>query len=182
MSKEPSRGVKPVDMDAVGEAVDLLREAGYAVDEVGEVRRNESQGVTFDLTLARPTRVKPLGEEEPEAEEGELIPDGGTVEKSEPEETLRLTDEGIEMPDMLRGYKGQFHVRTADITGQFNTTESGLPDTEFWDGVIAVYPDDDGDYNPHLGPGLMEVYTTSKEESVVYEVKDERTEDEEGEA
>ena len=113
----------------------------------------------------------------------EIVTDGGeVVEKAEPEETLRLTDEGIEMPDMLRGYKGQFHIRTADITDQFNTTESGLPDTEFWDGVMAVYPDDDGDYNPHLGPGLIEVYTTSKAESKVFEVVDERTEDEEGEA
>jgi len=59
---EPSRGVAPVDMEAVREAVDLLREAGFAVDNVSEIQRNESQGVTFDLTLARPTRVKPLAE------------------------------------------------------------------------------------------------------------------------
>jgi hypothetical protein len=112
----------------------------------------------------------------------EVMTDGAGVEKAEPDGTLRLTDEGIEMPDMLRGYQGQFHLRTADVTGQFDTTESGLPDTEFWDGVIAVYPDDDGDYNAHLGPGLMEIYTTSKAESTVFEVVDERTEDEEGEA
>lgn len=70
MASEPSRGVKAVDMDAVGEAVDLLREAGYAVDGVSEVERNEAQGVSFDLTLSVPTRVKPLGEET-EAEEVE---------------------------------------------------------------------------------------------------------------
>lgn len=102
--------------------------------------------------------------------------DASEIETAKPDRKLRLTDEGLEMPDMLRGYVGQFHVRTADITGQFNTTESGLPDTEFWDGPLAVYPDDDGDYNPHLGPGLIEVYTTSREDSMIFEIIDERTE------
>lgn len=110
-----------------------------------------------------------------------IMTDGGTVEKAEPDEELLLTDEGLQMPDMLRGYVGQFHVRTADITGQYNTTESGLPDTDFWDGVLAVYPTDDGDYNPHLGPGLIEVYTTSRAESKVFKIVDKRTDVPEGE-
>ena len=106
-----------------------------------------------------------------------IMTDGGTVEKAEPDETLLLTDEGLQMPDMLRGYVGQFHVKTADITGQYNTTDSGLPDTEFWDGVLAVYPEDDGDYNPHLGEGLIEVYLTNPDASKVFEVVDKRTEE-----
>ena len=116
-------------------------------------------------------------DEEDGDEDPEVMTDGGTVEKAEPDETLLLTDEGLQMPDMLRGYVGQFHVKTADITGQYNTTDSGLPDTEFWDGVLAVYPDDDGDYNPHLGEGLIEVYTTDKSASKVFEVVDKRTEE-----
>lgn len=72
MASEPARGVAPVDMDAVGEAVDLLREAGFAVDGVSEVSRNESQGVSFDLSLSTPTRVKPLRDAEEEAAAGEV--------------------------------------------------------------------------------------------------------------
>jgi len=98
-----------------------------------------------------------------------------TEQTAEPDDTLQLTDEGIEMPEMLRGYVGQFHIRTADITGQYNTTDNGLPDAEFYDGPFAVYPDDDGNYNSHLGPGLMEIYTTSKADSKVFRVVDERT-------
>lgn len=93
----------------------------------------------------------------------------------EPDDTLRLTDDGIEMPEMLRGYVGQWHIKTADVTGQLETTDEGLPDAEFYDGPIAVYPDDDGDYNPRLGPGLMEIYTTSEADSKVFRVIDERT-------
>lgn len=182
MPSDPNHGVKPLDMDAVGEAVDLLRAAGYAVEGVNEVSRDERQGVKFDLTCSIPTRVKGLSEHEAEEspDEGELIPDGGEVKTAEPDETLRLTDEGIEMPDMLRGYVGSFTLRTADITGDFETTESGLPDTDYFDGVIAVYPEDDGDYNPHLEEGLMSLETDEHPERV-FRVVDETTADMEGE-
>lgn len=69
MASEPTRGVNPVDMETVGEAVDLLREAGYAVDGVSDVERNEEHGVSFDLTLSRPNRIKPLGGEDEEVGE-----------------------------------------------------------------------------------------------------------------
>jgi len=90
-------------------------------------------------------------------------------------ETLRLTEEGIEMPEMLRGYVGEFVLRTADMTGTFHITEHGLPDADYYDGVISTYPDDDGDYNPHLGPGLLSLETSEHEEKV-FRVLDEREE------
>lgn len=89
--------------------------------------------------------------------------------------TLRLTDDGIEMPAFLKGYVGSFKIRTADITGDFQTTDHGMPDTEFYDGPIAVYPDDDGDYNPDLGAGFMAIGTPRHGEEI-FEIIDERTE------
>lgn len=88
---------------------------------------------------------------------------------------LELTDEGLEMPDMLRGYVGRFTLRTADITGRMETTDTGLPDAEYYDGPIAAYPDDDGDYNEHLSRGLMSFETATTPEQV-FEIKDKRTE------
>jgi hypothetical protein len=103
-------------------------------------------------------------------------------EPATPDDTLELRDEGIELPEWLRGYSGQFTLRTADVTGTMTTTDAGLPDEEFYDGVIAVYPDDDGDYNDYLREGLLSFETPDHRE-VVYEVVDERTEDpEEGDA
>lgn len=93
-----------------------------------------------------------------------------------PDETLRLTDEGLEMPEMLRGYVGSFKVRTADITGEIQTTEHGLPDEEFYEGVLSVYPDDDGNYNPHLESGLMSFETADNPERV-FEIVDERSDE-----
>ena len=62
-----NRGLKDIDTDAVQEAVELLREGGFAVDEIAYVERDE-QGVEFDLTLYKPTRCKPLdGDEEGDA-------------------------------------------------------------------------------------------------------------------
>lgn len=98
------------------------------------------------------------------------------VKTATPDETLRLTDEGLEMPDMLRGYVGTFTLRTASITGDYETTTSGMPDVDFYDGVIAVYPDDDGDYNPHLASGLLSIETDAHPERV-FQIEDERTED-----
>lgn len=115
----------------------------------------------------------------------EVITDGGEVKTAKPDETLRLTDEGLQMPDMLKGYVGTFKLRTADITGEFTTTDSGLPETEYYDGVISAYPEDDGDYNPHLEEGLLSFETESHPERV-FRIVDERTdetaEDEEVEA
>lgn len=93
--------------------------------------------------------------------------------------TLRLTDDGLEMPEFLKGYVGTFQIRTADITGEFTTTDSGLPETDFYDGVIAVYPDDDGDYNPELEPGLLAISTPEHGEEI-FEIVDETEADEEG--
>lgn len=97
---------------------------------------------------------------------GKQIRDGGQ---------LRLTDDGLEMPEMLRGYKGQFEIKTPNITGQINTTEEGLPDEDFYDGPIANYPEE-GDYNDRLDEGEMIVqargYPNTK-----FEIVDERSEE-----
>lgn len=90
-----------------------------------------------------------------------------------PDETLVLKEKGIQMPEMLRGYSGKFEVRTANVDGVFHTADGGLPDAEFFDGVIAVYPDDDGDYNPELREGLMAISTDLHEEKV-FRVEDTR--------
>jgi len=93
---------------------------------------------------------------------------------AEYDDTLQLTDDGIEMPEMLRGYTGEFTQRTADVTATLTTTDSGLPDVDVYDGIIAVYPSDDGDHNSHLREGLMS-FETPEHEEVVYRVIDDRT-------
>ena len=99
-----------------------------------------------------------------------------TEYETQPDATLRLTDDGLELPTFLRGHVGAFTLRTADITGEFQTTDHGLPDTEFYDGVLAAYPDDDGEHNPHLRAGLLSFETPDHHE-VVFEVHDERTQE-----
>lgn len=94
------------------------------------------------------------------------IQDGGT---------LRLTDDGLEMPEPLKGYVGQFEIRTGAITGQINTTDEGMPTDDFYDGVIAVYPEG-GDYNEGLDDGEI-VFQIRGHPDIKYTVIDERTED-----
>lgn len=87
---------------------------------------------------------------------------------------LELTDDGLEMPEFLKGYAGTFYLRTANITGTLETTDRGLPETDYYDGVIAAYPDDDGDYNRHLRAGLLSFETPDHPETV-FKVVDNRT-------
>ncbi|MDQ2052924.1 hypothetical protein RBH26_21005 [Natronolimnohabitans sp. A-GB9] len=86
---------------------------------------------------------------------------------------LRLTDDGLEMPEFLKGHVGEFTLKTADITGSFQTIDAGMPTDDFYDGPIAVYPDDDGDYNPELAAGYMALGTPSHGEEI-FEIIDER--------
>lgn len=104
-------------------------------------------------------------------EEPEGTPDD-TPTKT-PDDELRLTDDGLEMPVFLRGYVGSFTIRTPQITGDFETTDSGLPEDEFYDGVIATYPED-GDYHGDLREGLLAI-STPRHTETVYEIHDERT-------
>ena len=99
-----------------------------------------------------------------------------SVPTKTPEATLRLTDDGLKMPEFLCGYVGEFTIRTPGVTGEFETAEAGLPDVEFFDGVIAVYPDP-GEYHGDLEAGTMGISTDEHRETV-YEIVDERTEDE----
>jgi len=90
--------------------------------------------------------------------------------------TLRLTDEGIEMPEMLKGYVGQFEIKTPTITAQFNTTNSGLSTDDYSDTVWATYPGD-GDYHAHLDAGEMIIQCRGHPDTL-FEIIDEREEEE----
>lgn len=59
----PKRGVRAYDMDAVEEAISLLREAGFSVEGVEDAYHSGS-GVTFTLELYKNTRSNPIGGED----------------------------------------------------------------------------------------------------------------------
>ncbi len=96
------------------------------------------------------------------------------VPDKEPDAALKLTDDGLEMPEFLKGYVGEFEIRTPNVTGEFETTDAGLPEDDYYDGPIAAYPND-GDYHGDLREGVMGISTTDHRETV-YEIIDERTE------
>ena len=96
------------------------------------------------------------------------------VQTTSPDATLRLTDAGLELPEVLTGYVGQFQIRTPRQTGTFETTDAGLPDGDFYDGVIAVYPGR-GTRHGDLDAGMMAISTDEHGETV-YEIIDKRTE------
>jgi ribosomal protein L37AE/L43A len=108
-------------------------------------------------------------------DDGEPITDGGQLT---PDDTLRLTDDGLEMPKWLRGYQGTFTLKTRKVDGELETTEAGLPDVEFYDGVIAAMPDEEGGYNPEIPPGHM-ILTAPDQPEYCYDVVDERSQEQE---
>jgi hypothetical protein len=95
------------------------------------------------------------------------------VPDKEPDDTLELTDEGLEMPEFLKGYVGEFEIRTPSITAELETTAAGLPEDDYYDGIIVAYPDD-GDYHGDLREGLMGISTDDHRETV-FEIIDKRT-------
>jgi hypothetical protein len=97
------------------------------------------------------------------------------VQKHTPDATLRLTDGGIEMPGWLKGYTGTFTMKTPSVDGDLETTDEGMPDTEFYDGPIAAMPES-GDYNEHIPAGCM-ILTAPGRPETLYEIVDERTDD-----
>ena len=107
----------------------------------------------------------------------EVDPDGtpDSVPTKTPDAELRLTDDGIEMPEFLQGYSGEFTMRTAAVTGEFETSDAGLPETEFWDGIIAEYPES-GTWHGDLKAGMMGLSTPEHRETV-YKIVDERGDD-----
>ena len=96
------------------------------------------------------------------------------VPTKSPDATLRLTDAGLELPEVLTGYVGTFQIRTPRRSGTFETTDAGLPDVECYDGVIAVFPKA-GTRHGDLDAGMMAISTADHRETV-YEIIDERTE------
>ena len=112
-------------------------------------------------------------EDHPDEVEVEGTPD--SVPTKEPDAALRLTDNGITMPEFLKGYVGEFKIRTPNVTGEFETTDEGLPTDDTYDGVIANYPES-GDYHGDLREGLLAI-STPRHPETVFEVIDEREED-----
>ena len=107
----------------------------------------------------------------------EQEPDGtpDSVPTKEPDATLRLTDDGVEMPDFLKGFVGEFTMRTPNVTGELETSEAGMPTEEFYDGPIATVPES-GDYHGDLREGLMALSIPGQPETV-FEIIDDRSED-----
>ena len=108
-----------------------------------------------------------------EPQEPEGVPDSVPTKTADAE--LRLTDEGLEMPEFLKGHVGDFTIRTPSITGEYETTDSGLPTDEFYDGPIAAMPGE-GDYNSDVPAGHMAVSTPDLPETT-YRVVEERTDE-----
>ncbi|AUX09239.1 hypothetical protein AArcSl_1610 [Halalkaliarchaeum desulfuricum] len=91
-----------------------------------------------------------------------------------PDATLRLTADGIELPAYLHGYVGQVTVRTPNVTGEFQTSEHGLPERDFYDAPWAAVPEA-GAYHGDLREGLLAI-STERHPETVFEIIDERTE------
>jgi hypothetical protein len=111
-----------------------------------------------------------LPDEEPEVEG---TPD--TVPTKTPDAELELTDDGIEMPEFLRGYVGDITMRTPNVTGEFETSELGMPDEEVADVIFAEMPEE-GDYHGDLEAGMMALSTDDTPETV-FEIIDNRSEE-----
>jgi len=109
----------------------------------------------------------------PEYDEDEGTPND--VPTKSPDAELRLTDDGLEMPAFLKGYVGEFRMRTPSLTGEFETTDSGLPTDDFYNGIIAACPES-GDYHGDLEAGMMGLSTDDRRETV-YRIIDERTDE-----
>lgn len=105
--------------------------------------------------------------------EAEETPD--SLPTKEPDAELQLTDDGLEIPDFLEGYVGTYTIRTPNTTNEFETTDEGLPEDGYYDGAIAVRPNE-GDYHGDLREGLMGISTEEHRETV-YEIIDERIEE-----
>jgi len=97
-----------------------------------------------------------------------------TVPTKTPDSELKLTDEGIEMPEFLRGYVGDITMRTPNVTGEFETSEAGMPDEDVVDTIFAEMPEG-GDYHADLEAGMMALSTEETPETV-FEIVDNRSE------
>lgn len=96
-----------------------------------------------------------------------------TVPTKTPDAELELTDEGIEMPEFLRGYVGDITMRTPNVTGEFETSEAGMPDEDVVDTIFAEMPEA-GDYHADLEAGMMALSTEETPETV-FQIIDNRS-------
>jgi len=98
-----------------------------------------------------------------------------SIPTKEPDAALYLTDDGITMPEFLKGYVGEFTIRTPNVTGELETSDEGMPTDDVYDGIFAKYPKE-GDYHGDLREGLLAISTPRTPETV-FEVIDKREED-----
>ncbi|GAA3882819.1 hypothetical protein GCM10022627_40480 [Haloarcula argentinensis] len=152
------RGEAPVGMVVTRAVTTSPYTLPDVLDEINRLIINGELYQPQDVTI-RPT-------------EPAVMADGGQLTA---DATLRLTDDGIELPDWLQGHTGTFEIRTGDVSGEYETTDAGLPETQFYDAPFAVVPDA-GDYNPHIPDGHM-VITAPDEPEWCYEVVDERSDE-----
>jgi hypothetical protein len=75
--------------------------------------------------------------------------------------------------DNLRAIYLWVEMKTPNLTGQFNTTDKGLPDSDFYDGPIAAYPED-GDYHAHLSEGEV-IICCRVHRDTLFQIVDERS-------
>ena len=83
---------------------------------------------------------------------------------------LVVTEEGLEIPEWLQGFVGEFDTRTPNVTVELTTTEHGLG--EHLDALSTV--PGAGDYHEDLEAGQMALSAPGHEERI-YEIVDERS-------
>jgi len=93
-----------------------------------------------------------------------LVPDGGCAEDGR--ETLRLTDEGLEVPDDLVGTTGTVRVEKPSIKMNVSFTGSGAK--AFSDHLLS-FPTDEDEQLGDVPPGSVRIAGT------LYEVIDDRS-------
>lgn len=98
-------------------------------------------------------------------------PDGGKVSA---EKTLRLTDEGLELPEWFRGYTGRFTVKTSTLSCTVSTGNAPVPDDELWDGPIAAVPQDEENCCSRIPSGCLVLTAPGKLERC-YRIVDKRS-------
>jgi hypothetical protein len=84
---------------------------------------------------------------------------------------LELRDEGLEIPEELVGFVGEFQIRTPNVDGSLETTPGGLP--EFLSVLGAMTGA--GDYNEDIAAGEISFATPEFPERK-YRIIDEREE------
>lgn len=81
---------------------------------------------------------------------------------------LRVTEEGLEIPEEIVGYVGEFQIRTPNVDGVLTTTYAGLPEFLSVLGEIT----ESGDYNEDLEAGQIAISADGFPEKVYRQIDD----------